>query len=214
MSSEHYFTATPASAEQLRELAVTLNGRNVVLKTASGIFSPDHIDSGTAVLLHHIPEPPTEGNILDLGCGWGPIALTAALQSPGALVWAIDVNERALELVRQNANILGIENVIAVRPDQVPDEIRFSSIRSNPPIRVGKNNLHDMLQRWVPRMLPGTDAWFVVSRNLGSDSLQKWLANTFTNGFSVSRAATSRGFRVLKVRRHSEIPTVAVSLVS
>lgn len=214
MSTEHYFTATPASAEQLRELAVTLNGRNVVLKTASGIFSPDHIDSGTAVLLQHVPEPPDQGDILDLGCGWGPIALTTALQSPNALVWAIDVNERALELVRKNAAILGLENVIAVQPEQVPEEIRFSSIRSNPPIRVGKNNLHDMLQRWIPRMLPGTDAWFVVSRNLGSDSLQKWLASTFANGFSVSRAGTSRGFRVLKVRRHSEIPTIAIPLSS
>lgn len=214
MGTEHYFTAEPASAEHLRDLAVTLNGRNVLLKTASGIFSPDHIDAGTAVLLQQIPNPPADGNILDLGCGWGPIALTTALQSPGALIWAVDVNERALELLRQNATTLGLNNVIAVRPEQVPEEIRFSSIRSNPPIRVGKNSLHEMLNRWIPRMLPSSDAWFVVSRNLGSDSLQKWLGQTFPTGYTVTRAGTSRGFRVLKVRKHGEMPTIATPVVN
>lgn len=188
-------------------------GRDVEVTTAGGVFSPDRLDTGTQVLLANVPPPPPGGNILDLGCGWGPISLAIALDAPHATVWAVDVNERALDLVRRNADALELDNVNAVTPDDVPDDVAFRSIRSNPPIRVGKNELHGMLERWVPRLDERSDGWFVVQRNLGSDSLQRWLAATFADGYSVHRAATGRGFRVLKVRRHGTprtdtIPTV------
>jgi 16S rRNA G1207 methylase RsmC len=154
------------------------------------------------VLLANTPPPPPGGNLLDLGSGWGPIALTLAIESPHATVWAVDVNERALDLVRRNADSLGLHNVNAVRPEDVPDDVVFRTIRSNPPIRVGKNELHGLLERWIPRLDERADAWLVVQRNLGSDSLQRWLAATFAHGYSVHRAATGRGFRVIKVRRH------------
>ncbi|MHC2999188.1 class I SAM-dependent methyltransferase [Microbacterium sp. HJ5] len=202
MGSDHYFSASPASAENLRRIRVTLAGRDLEVTTAGGIFSPDHVDSGTAVLLANTPPPPPGGNLLDLGSGWGPIALTLAIESPHATVWAVDVNERALDLVRRNAAALGLSNVNAVLPDDVPDDVVFRSIRSNPPIRVGKNELHGLLERWIPRLDERADAWLVVQRNLGSDSLQRWLASTFERGYSVHRAATGRGFRVIKVRRH------------
>ena len=88
----------------------------------------------------------------------------------------------------------------------------FRTIRSNPPIRVGKNELHGLLQRWIPRLDVRSDAWLVVQRNLGSDSLQRWLAATFDNGYTVTRAATARGFRVLKVRRHGTPATGAITV--
>jgi len=212
MSSDHYFSASPASAENLRRIRVTLAGRDVEVTTAAGVFSPDHIDSGTGVLLANTPPAPPGGDFLDLGCGWGPIALSLALQSPHATVWAVDVNERALDLVRRNAESLGLENVNAVLPDDVPDDIAFRTIRSNPPIRVGKNQLHGLLERWIPRLAERSDAWLVVQRNLGSDSLQRWLAATFDTGYSVQRAATGRGFRVIRVRRHGTPPTEPVDL--
>lgn len=202
MGSDHYFSASPASAENLRRIRVTLAGHEVEVTTAGGVFSPEHVDSGTGVLLANTPPPPPGGQLLDLGCGWGPIALTLALQSPHATVWAVDVNERALDLVRRNAASLGLDNINAALPDDVPDEVTFRAIRSNPPIRVGKNELHGLLERWIPRLDERSDAWLVVQRNLGSDSLQRWLAATFTPGYSVHRSATGRGFRVLKVRRH------------
>ncbi|MCU4673506.1 class I SAM-dependent methyltransferase [Microbacterium fluvii] len=212
MGNEHYFSASPASAENLRRIRVTLAGHPLEVTTAGGIFSPDHVDSGTGVLLANTPAPPPGGDLLDLGCGWGPIALTLALQSPRARVWAVDVNERALDLVRRNAADLGLDNVNAVLPDDVPDDVVFRSIRSNPPIRIGKNELHGLLERWIPRLDERSDGWFVVQRNLGSDSLQRWLDATFDRGYSVHRAATSRGFRVLKVRRHGTPPTAPVAL--
>lgn len=202
MGSDHYFSAAPASPENLRRIRVTLAHRDVEVTTAGGVFSPDHVDSGTAVLLANTPPPPRGGNLLDLGAGWGPIALSLALESPHATVWAVDVNERALDLVRRNAAALGLDNVNAVLPDDVPDDVVFRTIRSNPPIRVGKNELHGLLERWIPRLDERADAWLVVQRNLGSDSLQRWLAATFDRGWSVHRAATGRGFRVIRVRRH------------
>lgn len=202
MGSDHYFSASPTSAENMRPIRVRLAGRDLEVITARGVFSPDHVDSGTGVLLSNTPPPPRGGHLLDLGCGWGPIALSLALDAPHATVWAVDVNERALDLVRRNAAALGLDNVNAVPPDDVPDDIVFRTIRSNPPIRVGKHELHGLLERWIPRLDERADAWLVVQRNLGSDSLQRWLAATFEDGYSVHRAATARGFRVIKVRRH------------
>ncbi|MFT4135529.1 class I SAM-dependent methyltransferase [Microbacterium sp.] len=213
MGSEHYFSASPSSAENLRRIQVTLAGRPVEVTTAGGVFSPAHIDAGTGVLLANTPAPPPGGNLLDLGCGWGPIALSIAFDSPHATVWAVDVNERALDLVRRNAEELGLPNVTAALPDDVPDDVVFRGIRSNPPIRVGKHELHGLLERWIPRLDERSDAWFVVQRNLGADSLQRWLAATFHSGYSVSRAATARGFRVLRVRRHGTPRTDAVDVV-
>lgn len=212
MTGDHYFTASPASPENLRRIRVRLAGRDVEMTTAGGVFSPDHVDSGTGVLLANTPPPPPGGNLLDLGCGWGPIALTLALDAPHATVWAVDVNERALDLVRRNAEALGVTNVNAVLPEDVPADVTFRTIRSNPPIRVGKNELHGLLERWIPRLDERSDAWLVVQRNLGSDSLQRWLAATFEHGYTVHRAATGRGFRVIKVRRHGTPATGPVML--
>ncbi|QEO09870.1 class I SAM-dependent methyltransferase [Protaetiibacter larvae] len=203
MPPEHYFTSSPSGEPVLRTLGVRLAGRDVEVTTANGIFSPERIDVGTQVLLAHTPAPPPGGDFLDLGCGWGPIALSLALESPRATVWAVDVNERALDLVRRNAAALGLDNVRVCTPDEVPEDVRFRTIWSNPPIRVGKNELHAMLSRWLPRLSLGSDAWLVVQRNLGSDSLQRWLQGELPSDFTVVRAATSKGFRVLRVRHRS-----------
>jgi 16S rRNA G1207 methylase RsmC len=212
MGSDHYFTSSPASPENLRTLHVTLGGRALEVTTAGGVFSPDRLDTGTQVLLSNTPPPPAGGQLLDLGCGWGPVALSLALEAPHSTVWAVDVNERALDLVRRNAATLGLDNINAALPDDVPDDLTFRTIRSNPPIRVGKNELHGLLERWIPRLDERSDGWFVVQRNLGSDSLQRWLAASFDHGYSVFRSATAKGYRVLKVRRHGTPPTDAIPL--
>jgi 16S rRNA G1207 methylase RsmC len=200
---EHYFSATPGGELRLRTITVRLAGRTLSLTTAGGVFSPERLDAGTGVLLGHTPAPPPGGNLLDLGCGWGPIALTLALDSPHATVWAVDVNERALDLLRRNAESLGITNINACLPADVPSDIGFTTIWSNPPIRVGKNELHDMLLHWLPRLETGSDAWLVVQRNLGSDSLHRWMQGALPADFAVLRAATHKGYRVLRVRHRT-----------
>lgn len=201
MAGEHYFSSSPGSELRSRTIRARIGDREVELVTANGVFSPERIDTGTQVLLAAAPAPPPGGNLLDLGCGWGPIALTLALESPHATVWAVDVNERALDLVRANAEKLSIANINAVRPEDVPDTVEFITLWSNPPIRVGKNELHGLLERWLPRLGQGCDGWLVVQRNLGSDSLHRWLQAALPHDFSVIRAATSKGYRVLRTRR-------------
>ncbi|GEL94272.1 class I SAM-dependent methyltransferase [Cellulomonas composti] len=199
---EHYFTAQPATSDERRTIAVHLAGRELRLETAGGVFSPDHVDHATAILLDEVPAPPASGDLLDLGCGWGPIALSLALLSPDASVWAVDVNERALDLTRRNAAAAAVE-VQAVLPDDVPAHVRFAAIWSNPPIRVGKAALHELLLRWLPRLAPGGAAYLVVGRNLGADSLQRWLVDELVPmvlpGAAVDRVTSARGFRVLRV---------------
>jgi 16S rRNA G1207 methylase RsmC len=213
MAAEHYFSPTPGGDPRPRTIDVRLAGRDLQLQTAGGVFSPDRIDVGTAVLLANAPTPPPGGNLLDLGCGWGPVALTLALESPHATVWAVDVNERALDLVRANAMNLSIPNIKAVTPENVPDDVAFMTIWSNPPIRVGKQQLHAILEQWMPRLLPGSDAWLVVQRNLGADSLQRWLQARLSDAFTVTRAESSKGFRVLRVR-HRSGATGAIEVVA
>ncbi len=200
MESQHYFSASPAGPEERRPLRVTLNGAERNLVTAGGIFSPDGVDKGTAILLAEAPAPTGE-RLLDIGCGWGPLALTMALQSPQAKVLAVDVNERALALARENATRLDLHNFEARLPEDVDPAITFDTIWSNPPIRIGKEALHDLLMTWLPRLAPEGSAWLVVQKNLGADSLQRWLADELREGYDVGRAATAKSFRILRVAR-------------
>jgi 16S rRNA (guanine1207-N2)-methyltransferase len=192
--ADHYFDAAPASEDQRRQVTVRLGDRALTFTTSSGVFSRDGLDKATGVLLRHSPLP-TSGTVLDLGCGWGPIA--CALAGAGATVWAVDTNARALELTGLNAAALGVP-VTAALPDDVPDDLRFDEIWSNPPIRIGKDALHDLLLRWLPRLSPDGVARLVVGKNLGADSLQRWLIE---QGWPTERATSEKGFRILEVRR-------------
>lgn len=200
MSSEHYFSETPGSNYKPKEINVTINGREVSVTTAGGVFSPDHIDQGTNVLLAHLDGAPAGGDILDIGCGWGPIALSLASHSPKATIWAVDVNERSLELTAANAARLGLTNIKCVKPEEVPSDLKFSGIWSNPPIRVGKEVLHEILLTWLPRLQDEADAFLVVQKNLGADSLHRWLEAELPENFSTIRVDTAKSFRVLRVR--------------
>jgi 16S rRNA (guanine1207-N2)-methyltransferase len=196
----HYFRTPPTPGRpDRRDLELTLGGRNLTLGTAAGVFSAERLDLGTRVLLREVPAPPARGDLLDLGCGWGPIAITQALLAPAATVWAVDVNELALDLTGANAVRAGTANVRTARPDQVAEDVRFAAIWSNPPIRVGKADLHRMLLQWLPRLLPGAQAHLVVQRNLGSDSLHRWLAEQLGSAWAVERAGSAKGYRVLRL---------------
>lgn len=207
--SEHYFTADPAAPMARRTISAPIAGRTLELATANATFSPEHLDRGTAVLLAEVPDPPAAGTALDLGCGWGPIALELALRSTDLEVWAVDVNERALALTAENAARHAPGRIRAVAPDDIPDDVRFDVIWSNPPIRIGKDALHELLERWLPRLADHGEAWLVVAKQLGADSLERWIGERFAPALAVRRAATSKGFRVLRVERLAPEPADA-----
>ncbi|ETJ02953.1 MAG: methyltransferase [Actinomyces urogenitalis] len=201
--SEHYFTASPAVPAQEQSHRFTIRGREHEVVTASGVFSGSRLDKGTQVLLDHVPDPPETGTFLDLGCGWGPITLALADAAPQAHVLAADVNERSLELTARNAAAAGHHQVRAVQAEELLAELRETGQRldliwSNPPVRIGKEALHELLGTWLGLLAEDGEAWLVVGKNLGADSLTRWMAD---QGYTVSKEASSKGFRVLRVRR-------------
>jgi 16S rRNA (guanine1207-N2)-methyltransferase len=195
---DHYFTVSPSSPSQRSQVDLHLPDMDLALLTDRGVFSGNRVDPGTLALLREAPGPPADGNLLDLGCGYGPVACTLARRSPAATVWAVDVNSRALELTGANAATLGLANVRTARPEDVPEGTEFAGIWSNPPVRVGKDALHLILDEWLGRLSQGSSAWLVVHRHLGSDSLAAWLGD---KGWQVRRAASKSGYRVLEVNR-------------
>ncbi len=196
MADGHYFDAEPAVASRPATIELVLPDATVDLRTDRGVFSGGRIDPGTKVLLGEAPWPPPAGDLVDLGCGYGPIAVTLARRAPGAVVWAVDVNERALALVGENAAALGLTNVRPVTPDAFPDDVRPAGVWSNPPIRIGKDALHHLLLTWLARLAPDAKGWLVVQKHLGSDSLARWLAE---QGYPTVRLASKKAYRVLEV---------------
>jgi 16S rRNA (guanine1207-N2)-methyltransferase len=203
--SSQYFSEQPSGTEVRRTITAQIWGRELPLVTASGVFAADGLDRGTAVLLRASPIPEGRPRILDLGCGYGPIALAIAVHCPGALIDAVDINERALALCRENAEALGVaDRVRVLRPEQVEPDVRYDEIWSNPPIRIGKESLHELLLTWLVRLTPDGVARLVVGKNLGSDTLQRWLIE---HGYSCERVASAKGFRVLLVHRADQAPS-------
>ncbi|GAA0795480.1 class I SAM-dependent methyltransferase [Spirilliplanes yamanashiensis] len=201
MTADHYFSASPSTPAQGREVSFSAAGRDFTLAAASGVFSAARLDPGTAVLLRKAPLPAgSAGPLLDLGCGYGPIACVLGTVAPDAAVYAVDVNARARELTARNAAALGLAVTVAA-PDEVPGDVRFAQIWSNPPIRVGKAELHVLLERWLPRLAEDGEAWLVIARHLGGDSVQAWLQGL---GWVVERHASQKGFRVLRVTRKTD----------
>lgn len=201
MAGDHYFSTDPQSPLRTALHTLTLRGTELTVKSASGTFSPGGLDTGTAVLLKYAPPAPPEGIFLDLGCGWGPLTVALATEAPEAVVYGIDVNERALDIAQDNAETLGIETITVVHPDDVPENLVFDLIWSNPPIKVGKVELHALLQRWLPRLAPRGEAYLVVAKKLGADSLLTWLNSGAIEGLEASRVETSKGFRLIRVAR-------------
>ena len=198
MSDEHYFSADPSVAFQRAPVRAEVWGRELDLVSGSGVFAQGRVDIGTAVLFRET-EPPAGGRILDLGCGYGVIGLACAVAAPEAVVTAVDVNQRAVLLANENAEALGVtDRYAAWTPDEVDPAATYDEIWSNPPIRIGKAALHELLLTWLPRLAPGGRAVLVVGKNLGADSLQRWLGE---QGFPTERIASAKGFRVLESRR-------------
>ncbi|MDA8048032.1 MAG: methyltransferase [Actinomycetota bacterium] len=198
----HYFDPAPTSPSRPGRVLLQLPGSEVELAVDRGVFSATGVDPGTLELLRAGlgrpgAGPASDRPLLDLGCGYGPIAVTLARRYPNATVWAVDVNARALELAAANARALGLEaRIRPARPDEVPGDLCFDGIWSNPPIRIGKEALHDLLLAWLPRLRPGAAAWMVVQRHLGADSLSRWLVG---EGWPVRRLGSKKGYRLLQV---------------
>ncbi len=204
MNPNQYFEPDPSVASQRHTIPLALPDLTLRLTTDRGVFAKDGIDPGTKLLLLEGPTPAPNGNLLDLGCGYGPIAIALAKRAPTAKVWALDINRRALELVTLNAVECGTPNVRAVTAEDIPDDIRFEEIWSNPPIRIGKVAMQSLLVTWLERLTPEGRALLVVHKHLGADSLTRWLNE---QGYAATRLTSRLGYRLLEVRPRLYEPT-------
>lgn len=201
--TDHYFSETPATPDQRQTKSVFLRGRDYTVQVASGTFSPGGLDRGTKVLLDLAPPPHPSGVVVDVGCGWGPITLALAAEAPEAKVFAVDVNPRARNLTTINAQTAGFTNVTVIRPDGFPDDTTINTLWSNPPIRIGKHALHGLLTTWLHRLSPDGNAWLVVAKDLGAESLLAWLNTAHDGAFRATRFGRDKGFHVIHVTRTS-----------
>ncbi len=203
-SGSQYFEGSPNAPSRPKAIELTLPDVYLSLETDRGVFSADRVDPGSAILLrHHPPIPTSARSILDLGCGYGTIALTAAKRAPNAQIVGVDVNARAIDLARRNgetnecanASFL-LANDLASEGSPISSDSTFDLILSNPPIRIGKTALHELLTQWLDRLSPTGRAWMVVQKHLGADSLATWLTS---QGWETTRLTSQRAFRVLEV---------------
>ena len=201
--NEHYFSGQPTSDSRPLDYVFDGPAGPITVTSDSGVFSHGRLDKATALLIRN-PQVaamlPGTGDLVDLGCGAGPIALWLAALRPHCTVWAVDTNERALALTASNALRNNLANIRAVRPEDVPEDLRPIALVSNPPVRVGKDALHGMLRLWMDRLADGAVAVLVVGRHLGADSLQTWMS---AEGWPTERLGSSGGFRLLVARIRS-----------
>ena len=203
--TDHYFSADPSVPFARERFTCEVWGQRLELVSGSGVYSRGRLDIGTSVLFRET-DPPPPGRVLDLGTGYGVIglAIAAAWRAAGVPVGAdsavtgVEVNQRAVLLAEENAAALGLADRFgACSPEAVPGSTTFDEIWSNPPIRIGKQALHELLLHWFARLRPGGRAVMVVGKNLGGDSLQTWLTD---QGYPTTRLASAKGFRVLESR--------------
>lgn len=205
-SGEQYFTATPTVSAHPKELQVELAGMPFRVHTASGVFCGSGLDKGTEVLLRKAPQLPANGTFVDVGCGWGPLTLVMARLRPQARVIGVDVNTRALELTARNAQDNGLTNVEVFNQSQAFTQIKPQSVDliwSNPPIRVGKEKLHQIWQAWQQKLHPNGEAYLVMGKNLGADTFTSWARS---NGWYAEKIASSKGFRLLHLTVLQTLP--------
>ncbi|MDF2925339.1 MAG: small [Paenibacillaceae bacterium] len=201
LALDHYYTSKPASNREDIRFQAELRGQVFTFLSDAGVFSKHGIDFGSTLLIETMEIGPG-AKVLDVGCGYGPIGLAAArMAKPGEVVM-VDVNDRALELARQNAAANQIDNVRIMRSDaleQVRDE-RFHCILTNPPIRAGKEVVHRIFEEAYQCLLPGGHLWVVIQKKQGAPSAFTKLEQLFGEG-QVEECTKEKGYRIFRAMK-------------
>lgn len=193
--AEQYFAKTPACKSNPTHFSLRYKDRDFVFASDSGVFSKGELDKGTKALLDSITN--IEGDVLDLGCGWGAISIIIKALYPSCRVLALDVNERALSLCRQNAQKNGVVLDYALSEGALAIGRRFDYILTNPPIRTGKSNVFSLLEASKQHLKQGGSLFAVIGKKQGADSYQKKLLSLFSNADTVHRTAEFKVFRCI-----------------
>jgi 16S rRNA (guanine1207-N2)-methyltransferase len=198
--SDHYYSKSPTAKHDLHTVEETLRGKRFIFTTDAGVFSKKGIDFGSKLLIETM-DFPQDAQVLDVGCGYGPIGLAAATIATSGHVTMVDINERAIELAKTNAKRNGIGNVTILQSDlleKVSDQ-RFDAILTNPPIRAGKETVHRIFAQAFDCLNPGGALWVVIQKKQGAPSAFVKLDQIFGE---VMEAAKDKGYKIFTARKN------------
>lgn len=195
--SEHYYSRTQKVESEPKFWDFTLRSQLFRFKTDNGVFSKKEVDFGSRLLIEAFELPNVEGSVLDVGCGYGPIGLSIAKNYPERIVHMIDVNERAIELSKANAEQNAVHNVEIYESDTLINvkEFNFAAILTNPPIRAGKKTVHDIFEQSYEHLVTGGELWIVIQKKQGAPSALEKLKERFTTVETIDK---SKGYFIIK----------------
>lgn len=195
--SEHYFSNKPQSKTSPKQWTYQLRDKTYMFTSDIGVFSKNEVDFGSRLLIESFQEPNVSGDLLDLGCGYGPIGISVAASFENRNVVMADVNERALALAEKNASINDVRNTEVVRSDRLTNLAgrKFAAILTNPPIRAGKKVVHQMFEDSNAALLPQGELWVVIQKKQGAPSAMEKIEDLFGNVEVVKR---DKGYYILR----------------
>ena len=200
--TNHYYSQSPQSESNPTYWEFTLRGKKFRFKTDSGVFSKKEVDFGSRLLIDSFSlAGESEGDILDVGCGYGPIGLSLAYAYPDKNVEMVDVNARAIQLAKDNAEANGIPNVKIYESNilSAVENKSFSAVLTNPPIRAGKQTVHQIFSDSYEHLLPGGELWVVIQKKQGAPSAMDKMEEIFGN---VEVAAKKKGYFILVAKKN------------
>ncbi len=199
----HYFQDDPSLKSNIRNIAFDIDGHNIELLTDNGVFSKSRIDEGSLAFLKVLVPLRLSGEILDLGCGYGPIGLTIAITSSAARVTLADINTRALALCRRNATKLGLDQRVTILQSDIYEKIEgpYDSIVVNPPIRAGKKVTYSMYEGAFQRLIDGGSLYIVIRKNQGGPTASKYIESLFGN---ITLLKRDKGYYIYQARKVNE----------
>ena len=192
--NDQYYTRCPQSESRPAPCAFNYRGCMLTFQTDAGVFSRGELDEGSRLLLEALPA--LSGDVLDLGCGWGPIGISVARANPGCRVTMADVNLRALQLCRDNARRNGVE-AVCLESDGMAALAgqRFDAVITNPPIRAGKQVIYRMFSDAAGALREGGALYLVIRKQQGAESCVRYLRTLYGQ---VERLNRSGGFWVIR----------------
>ncbi|MBU8880252.1 class I SAM-dependent methyltransferase [Bacillus sp. FJAT-29790] len=198
--SEHYYSKIQKVESDPKYWSFTLNNNSFRFKTDNGVFSKSEVDFGSRLLIETFVVPSVEGNILDVGCGYGPIGLSCAKLMQDRLVHMIDVNARALALAKENAELNGLTNVCIYESDRLENVKgnKFAAILTNPPIRAGKKVVHEIFEQSVDCLLPEGNLWVVIQKKQGAPSAIEKLSELCSE---VETVVKKKGYYIIRAKK-------------
>lgn len=198
--SEHYYSRTQKVESNPNYWDFTLKDHLFRFKTDNGVFSKREVDFGSRLLIETFEMPEVMGPVLDVGCGYGPIGLTVAKSFQERMVHMVDVNERAIELAKENARYNKIENVMVYESDRLLNvrESQFAAVLTNPPIRAGKKTVHDIFEQSYDHLASHGELWVVIQKKQGAPSAIEKLKCFFSDVETIDKL---KGYFIIKATK-------------